>query len=403
MQSMLMKISSSAYYPMLTPTNRLDSDEMDLWSKYDALPDEKKDILTSHEMPLKIKELQDTFQIKEESVAIVSYMVRKIFFGEVDFSAAESKLVSMCSGSIDAAKAREIVVFIQTEILTIKPVKEIEPEEDFSGPRPATVKLPLLKAMSEYKHVADQIITSEKIKLRHSQELVRPTLSNWIRSYREELGIGFHEPVQRGNFLFQTVNGRKLTNEDRAKLNLILKSIEEGFPLDIDPKKEEIVFPAGSDTSMELTQVNTNARPVANRFIQPRAMPVGTVRPATFAPGMAPAALKPGMGPAPQKPSPAAPVLANLKPLFSKAASPEKNISGETLHFSTGHVLPAEKVAEKSKPVPVAAAPVAAGSPIAQPGQPLNQGMRREPGAGLPKSTYTIRPLRLRNEDQSGA
>lgn len=205
-----------------------------------------------------------------------------------------------------------------------------------------TVKLPLLKAMAEYKRIADQMISSEKIKLRNSPELVRPTLSNWIRSYREELGIGFHEPVQRGNFLFQTVNGKKLSNEDRAKLNLVLKSIEEQFPLDIDPKREVIVFPPASDTSMELAQVGNTPRPVTNRFIQPRSMPAGTVRPAAFAPGTSPTAtpMKPFPPIARPKPSPENPVLANLKPLFGKTA-PEKNISGETLHFSTGHVLPA--------------------------------------------------------------
>lgn len=393
---------SDAYYPMLVFTDA-DSveEEFQMWVKFRTLDTKKKDILVSSEVVEKMQDFEKRFQLQEVGVAIVSLAVRKIFFGDLNFDEAETKIASALKssegGSPDQAKA--IVEAIQKEIMTIVPAPEPVIEEEIYIPReerPATVKLPLLKAMSDYKHVADQLITSEKIKLRNSTELVRPTLSNWIRSYREELGIGFHEPVKRGGFLFQSQNGKKLTNEDRAKLNLILKSIEEGFPLDIDPKRETIIFPAGSDASMELTQVNTNARPVANRFIQPRAMPVGTVRPAAFAPGRAPApAIRPS-GVMSPKPTPATPVLANLKPLFSKTTPPEKNISGETLHFSTGHVLPAEKASEKTVS-PVAPVPPA---PVNQPVQHPSQGIKREPGASLPKSPYTIRPLRLRNDDR---
>lgn len=395
------------YYPMIVSNDGTSaplSKEEDalLWKKYLTLSQKERDIITAHEVPGKLQELQEKFGLEEGSIGQLSLCIRKIFFKELDLVECEKKVLELLKKTDAEAQdtAKKIIEFIDKEILHLEP--KIVPEEIYAETPavPATVKLPLLKAMSDYKHVADQLITSEKIKLRNSTELVRPTLSNWIRSYREELGIGFHEPVKRGGFLFQSQNGKKLTNDDRAKLNLILKSIEEGFPLDIDPKREAIIFPAGSDASMELTQVNTNARPVANRFIQPRAMPVGTVRPAAFAPGMAPApAIRPS-GVMLPKPTPATPVLANLKPLFSKTTPPEKNISGETLHFSTGHVLPAEKASEKTVP-PVA--PMVPPAPVNQSVQHPSQGIKREPGASLPKSPYTIRPLRLRNDDRPSA
>lgn|GEM_PF-1785599 len=378
--------------------------EFQMWMKFRALASEKKDILVSRELVEKIQEFKSRFKLQEAGIVVVSLMIRKLFFGELDKAGAVARIRDTFSldKSGDPNQAEVIVEAIEREVMTIKPIPEVEAEEaiDYT-PKVTTIRLPLLKAMSEYKHVADQMITSEKLKLRNSQELVRPTLSNWIRSYREELGIGFHEPVARGKFLFQTQNGKKLTNEDRAKLNLILKSIEESFPLEIDPKREMIVFPDGSDVSMELTQVNTNARPVANRFIQPRAMPVGTVRPAAFAPGIAPVTPSNLSGiPAP-KPSPATPVLATLKPLFSKAAPPEKNISGETLHFSTGHVLPAEKASGTVGEKPAAApAREMDGNAALRQMQPTTSAIKRQPGAGLPKSSYTIRPLRLRNDSE---
>lgn len=404
---------SNAYYPMLAFTEAFSmDDEFQMWEKFRALDLKKKDILVSEEVVGKIKEFEVRFQLQEVGVAIVSFAIRKIFFDELDYQSAEAKVKQALESSQggNPVHAKAIVEAIKAEIMTIVPAPEPVIEEASSievQQNSSMVKLPLLKAMSDYKHIADQQITSEKLKLRNSMELVRPTLSNWIRSYREELGVGFHEPVQRANFLFQTVNGKKLNNEDRAKLNLILKSIEENFPLDIDPKREMIIFPAGNDASMELAQVNTNPRPVANRFIQARAMPVGTVRPAAFAPGTAPAAQVKFVQ-SPAKATPANPTLANLKPLFSKAAAPEKNISGETLHFSTGHVLPAEKA---GGPAPVVASTPQPTPPTAsfeknaalQTSPHPVQSIKREPGSGLSKSPYTIRPLRLRNEQDQSA
>lgn len=406
--------ATQLYHPMLLPSGdgSVDS-QMELWDRFQKLEARYKDILVSRELAQKIQEFEKRFQLASPEVLALSLIVRKIFFGELDLNAAEEKIKVDLPGA--AVHAKAIVEAIQKEVMTIVPAPEPVIEEAPYIPSeqtPTTVKLPLLKAMSEYKHVADQLITSEKLKLRNSMELMRPTLSNWIRSYREELGVGFHEPTQRANFLFQTVNGKKLSNEDRAKLNLILKSIEENFPLDIDPKREMIIFPAGSDSSMEFAQVGTNPRPVANRFIQARAMPVGTVRPAAFSPGAAPVSPVKFAKPEVTKPTPALPTLANLKPLFSKSAAPEKNISGETLHFSTGHVLPAEKAGGSASSEPAVELPVSQ-SPSTPPSFEKNaalassphpaQSIKREPGAGLPKSPYTIRPLRLRGEQDQSA
>ena len=397
---------NDAYYPMAVFTDvKSAEEEFQMWLQFRSLDAKKKDILVSNEIVQKIQEFEKRFQLQEVGVAVVSFAIRKIFFGELDFVSAEERIKQALTSSEggDPSHAHAIAEAIQKEIMTIVPAPEPVIEEEVYVPEPprvATVRLPLLKAMSEYKRVADQLITTEKLKLRNSQELVRPTLSNWIRCYREELGIGFHEPVQRGKFLFQTQNGKKLTNEDRAKLNLILKSIEEEFPLEIDPKREMIIFPVGSDASMELTQVNSNARPVPNRFIQARAMPTG-VRHAAFPKPVAPESKTMPPQVSSQQPSPARPVLATLKPLFSRSPAPEKNISGETLHFSTGHVLPAEKANEKKTESPIQFIPTTqktSNEALRSLDHPT-QGIKREPGVNLPRSRYSIRPLRLKSEE----
>ncbi len=363
---------SDAYYPMRVFTDADPSDvEARMWDAFRSLGPQKRAILVSVEVVEKIQELEKRFQLQEVGVAIMSFAIRKMFFGELDAVSAEEKIRSALtsSGGGDPVHAKAIVEAIQNEVMTIVPAPEPVIEDEVSSssqPSGPTVRLPLLKAMGEYKRLSDQLLTEEKIKLKGSLEPVRPSLGNWLKSYREELGIGVHEPVQRGNFLFQSQNGKHLSNEDRARMNLVLKSIEEGFPLEIDPAHQVIVFPRAEDSSMELAQVK--ARPIS-RMIRPRTLPEPVQTP-------------------PAKPSP----LESLKPLFSKAAAPEKNVSGETLHFSTGHVLPAERESVSAD----------SNEALRQMQHPTSS-IKREIKASLTKSPYSIRPLRSRNEGNPSA
>lgn len=245
-----------------------------------------------------------------------------------------------------------------------------------SGGPAKLVRLPLLKAMSEYRHLSEQLITNEKIKLRASPEMVRPSLGNWLRSYREEIGIGFHETAQRGNFLFQSQNGKRLSNGERARINLILKSVEEEYPLEIDITHETIIFPPSGDASMELTQIK--AQPM-NSIIRPRGLPTDSKSIHPSANSATQAVVSDTQKPA---------VTQSFKPFFKKITPPEKNVSGKTLHFSTGHVLPAEREA--------GTLPEGTNAALRQMQQPT-QGIQREPRNQPTNSPYSIRPLRSRN------
>lgn len=298
-----------------------------------------------------------------------------------DFMTRDSSIVRLAK---DEQQILRKLVTVYDNWLSEPGVIEIGAADAARSNQPVkTVRMPLLKAMNEYRHLSEQLLTNDKIKLKSSMELVRPSLGNWLKSYREELGIGVHEPVKRGNFLFQSQNGKRLTNDDRARLNLILKSVEEEFPLEIDTVHQTIQFPKTSDTSMELSQVKASGASKSRIFIQPR--------------GMVTAGVTPAPAPFVSRPiSPKTSTLSSLKPLFGKVAAPEKNVSGETLHFSTGHVLPAERE--------VPAAPVTTdGNEALRQMQPPTQGIRREPQPSITRSPYSIRPLRPRNGGNGGA
>lgn len=343
------KINSPIYYPLLASeeinggaVSKIEAQE--IWSRFDLLSENEKALLTDEEMPKKIKELQDKLGCDDASIESVSVLLRWFFFKEVD---EQGLYISL--QEIVAEKADQALKFIQKEILTIKPkVKVEEVSEEEKKQVAVTVKLPLLQALSKYEQLGNQLITRERIKIKSQSEPVRPSLLYWIKYYRDELGVGHHDSVQRGNFLFRSENGKRLSPEERERVNLVLKSVEENFPLEIDTEQGLVLFPT---------------------FVAPQA---------------------PRPVPQAAAPSRMAPLQNSASFHFGtttmnapKTAAPEQ--SG-TLSFSSKHVLPAEKAQ---------AIPQERTAP-----EPQNMPQRMAPRAPMPKANpFHIRPVSLGKEE----
>lgn len=126
------QIKKIVYFPMLVPStgeNRPMSHEenQDVWKKFYTTSQKLQDTITDEQIPLKIFELQKKFGLSEPVVGAVSLHIRKIFFGEISVSDAEVSLKkSLATNNDNDNKAKEIVQFIQNEILTIKPKPKVE-------------------------------------------------------------------------------------------------------------------------------------------------------------------------------------------------------------------------------------------------------------------------------------
>ncbi len=235
------------YFPMLFVAGKENAAQelLAVWNTYKTLPQETKNILSSDEITEQLVSLQKKFRLDMEALGEVTILVRELFFGSFSVSELDRKIAELFSQKgIDPAQASTISSFIQKEILTLKPkpkVEEISPEEKKQPA--AVVRMPLLQALSQYEQLGNQLITRERIKIKSQAEPVRPSLLYWIKYYRDELGVGHHNTMERGNFLFRSENGRRLSPEERERVNLVLKSVEENTPLDIDTLQSVILFP----------------------------------------------------------------------------------------------------------------------------------------------------------------
>lgn len=258
-------------------------------------------------------------------------------------------------------------------------------------PGMGVVKLPLLKAVAEYPRLSEQSITAEKIKLKNQPEPQRPSLANWIHYYRDELGIGFHDQVTRGKFLFQSENGKRLSADERERVNLIVKSIEEETPVDVDTERMQVVFPARVPTTP------VSAFPKHPAPLSP-ARPVKPFQPL-------PPVNTPVVPPAKTSTEAVKPASPVTEPsFFAKTFGPAKNVANDTLEFSTGHVLPGEKaIASPTRPEAggeQTARPAAPAPPVAPTPTFNMSGINRNQPQALPRSPYSIRPLRMRGEEK---
>jgi hypothetical protein len=109
------------------------------------------------------------------------------------------------------------------------------------------ISLSFSEMLKKYPEINDQLITSDSIKLINSSELARPTLKNWINDYTLRHGYKKHTTVERGSFLFQSENGRKLSPPERERLSQIIKSFDQESEITVDTSTKRILFQSESD------------------------------------------------------------------------------------------------------------------------------------------------------------
>lgn len=96
--------------------------------------------------------------------------------------------------------------------------------------------------INKFPKAADQLVSSKPIKLLFNDEVVQPTVSNWLADYRAYVGIGNHEVNERSDYLLRSANVQDLNVAERERLGLLLRSYDERYLLPFSISKQEILF-----------------------------------------------------------------------------------------------------------------------------------------------------------------
>lgn len=245
------------YHPLLIGLDSLGQELAsgefnNLWSAFDALPEPVKNIIASPEVPRRIEIFQKERELSDDHIEIISAIIREFILLERD----KTWLRSVLEKNFEPSIASVIQDFITGNILTIKPEVPQQTKEE----KPKTLQLPLLDAMGTYPRIGEQVVTSDRITVRGESGPVRGTVRNWLRAYRDALGVRKHTSMERGQFLFQSENTRRLPKDERMRLSTLLKSLDDKTPLDISAERQEIQFP-NTESANESTPTETHTAP----------------------------------------------------------------------------------------------------------------------------------------------
>jgi hypothetical protein len=182
--------------------------------------------------------------------------------------------------NVDLTKAKEISQMIIGKIINDDSYEKASQDK--------LEKLTIPEAMKNYPEVGEQLITSDRIKIRNFPEPARPSLKNWLADYVITVGREGRNAVKRGTYLFQSENGKNLSASDRQHLSYFLRSLDENSPVTVDKIAKKILlsqlpenpFPSVSKVSepefknnIGTVQFSYPQKPQANSVVLPKAKP----------------------------------------------------------------------------------------------------------------------------------
>lgn len=225
------------FYPILVPeTNETRGAIINRWDKFDKLTGIEQEKISSKETAKKIAAIGNFFNLTAEQSGAISRLLRKYYFKEIslnDISIALAREIP-----IDMVKAQEISKMVIEKIINDKSVEQASQAK--------LLQITIADALQQIPDLGEQLITSEKIVLKNFPEPVRPSLKNWLADYDYLLFNKEHTAMERGIYLFQSANGKRLNSQDRNRLAYVLKAYDEKTPVSVNKEMKQIVFAPSS-------------------------------------------------------------------------------------------------------------------------------------------------------------
>ena len=212
------------------PAEETERQMAELQEKFQRLPNLIQDKLASDETGKQILDIGRTYNLQILQLSDIARAIRSYYFGELKLE--DFPLVFYKEMGINLDEAKKI-----SQIVIQKIIQDQSQQKNY-------ISLSLDMALKQYPETTDQLITSQPIRSRTSQDMIRPSVKNWLTDYTYNLGYDHHDSITRGNYLFQSENTKTLNSQDRQKLSYILKSFDDKTPITVNVGTKQVVFSA---------------------------------------------------------------------------------------------------------------------------------------------------------------
>jgi hypothetical protein len=240
------------------------------WKGLRDVTEEVYRLLSSRKVAEKIFAMPQALLISEDAASRIASLVREYYYGKASFEALPTRLAHEVGLPTD--RVAKVTEYLKTEVFPLR--APASNEQDDTEDAAATVTsapkaeaLSLLDALAKYPRINDQMVTSARVRVRAEKELVRGSVRNWLRAYRDSVGIGQHSALERGQFLFHADNTKKLSSGERDRVAVLFKSLDDREALAIHPDRSEIIFPTTTGAPSVVSPV-ASAAPVPRKSMQ---------------------------------------------------------------------------------------------------------------------------------------
>ncbi len=229
----------SPYYVSVNWRPEEDSKEefLAMLSRISTMPLAIRKGLRSEKTAQKVRMLADQYQIDDEGrVGEISRIIRDIFVDKISGQVVLKRVVDKLK--ISTNQQKQFIADLKTLILEIKKVAKAEKERVID-------EVSLEEAIKKYgDKFTGQRLTLESLDIPELKKDQRfpPTIKNWLEDYIQKKGAQKHALLERNNYLFESQNARKLLEEDRDKLSMVLESYDEKTKLPIYKSDNPFIF-----------------------------------------------------------------------------------------------------------------------------------------------------------------
>jgi len=174
---------------------------------------------------------------------ITLILLKEIFYPMKNYFNGTEDAILKLGGDVPKEKLKtlnEQMMKREKEMEEIQIRKEEEKKKKMSD---TIIRKPIEKLLKEYPKLGKQIIGSQSsITVKGMSALMKPMIKYWIRDYKEKMDYMWHPNIDRVQYVYHDKNTRKMNEEERRQLYLILKSVDEEIPLPYSTKSGKIDF-----------------------------------------------------------------------------------------------------------------------------------------------------------------
>lgn len=250
-----------ACFPIWAPVNSDPADDSydDIFNrqhKFLMLDESIKDKLSDIEIAKKIESIGNHFNLETNQLYSIARSILYFYFKEIE--KGDFVRIFIQEMNIDPETAQKITGEIFDKIIN---------DDSFEKKYQANIdSLPIRDALKKYPEIGNQILSQKKILLKDFHSEAHPTVENWLKDYTALLGFREHDAIERGNYLFHSMNAKNLSSGEREKLAQLLKSFDENIPLRINKQSKQILFSSTPKTTLQ--KKASSSKPTQENNIQ---------------------------------------------------------------------------------------------------------------------------------------